>query len=131
MRTLLVSREPIVGNWLPRCGVGNELMKARPDTRVSIERAETDTYALRIRRVAAVHGRPALAAEPLLPATLGPPRAQPVLARDDPERARLSKSGRRRARTGAPLATRAMAIDGGSKRCADLEPNGAATTTAG
>jgi hypothetical protein len=24
-----------------------------------------------------------------------------------------------------------MAIDGGSKRCADLEPNGAATTTAG
>ena len=81
-------------------------------------------------RVAAEEGRAAVAAEPLLAAVLGLPHAQPVLARDDPERARRRVRVRRRRRAAAALAAPAVAVARDDERRGHLVADGAAVAAA-
>src|SRR4051794_32039921 len=101
---LRMPRQPIVRDRLPRRRRAYELPHARPDARVLVERAHPDPDRVGVARVAAEQRRAAIAAEPLLTAHLRLPRAQPVLTRDDPERAGRGMGVRRRRSAASPLA---------------------------
>lgn len=127
---LWVSRQPVVRDPLPRDSVGNELTQARLDPRILVEGTEADARLIGITRVTAEERRAARAAEPLLPAAGGLPRAQILLAADDAKRARLRAGVGRGGGATTPLTARAVTVGGGHERRGDLEPDLATAASA-
>src|SRR3954452_24107364 len=108
-----MSRQPVLGNRLPGRRARHELARARADAGIAVERPHPDADGVGVAEVAAEDRRAAVAAEPLLPpAGVRLPRAQAVLARDDPERAVRRMGVRRRGHARTALAALAMAVAG-------------------
>jgi hypothetical protein len=80
--------QSVVGDRLPRRGIGDELADAWPDPRIAIERSHPDSDRVGVVGVAAEQRRATVAAEPFLAAAVRLPYAKLVLTRNDPKRAR-------------------------------------------
>src|SRR5438105_3348998 len=115
--------QSVVGDRLPRRGVGDELADARSDPGIAVERAHANREWIGMARVVSEERGAAVPAEPFLATTLGPPHAQPVPAGGDAERVRRRMRVRGRRRAAATLTARAMAITGQDERSGHLEPD--------
>ena len=130
--SLVVAREAVVGDRLPRRGVGDELVRRRPHAGVAVERRRGARS--RPRRSPGC-GR----APPSRTRRRRPSRSRrrgaharrcssPAVTR---ERAGLEPGGGGRAGAGAVLAAGAVAVGGRDERGRDLEADGAAAAAAG
>src|SRR6266536_324433 len=118
-----VAGQTVLGDRLPRRGIGDKLTDARPDPWIVVERPHPDADRIGVTGIAAKERRAAVAAEPFLAAVVRLPHAKPVLARNDPKGARCGVRVRRRRRATATLAALAMAIAGDDERLGHLEPD--------
>src|SRR5262249_57463468 len=115
----------------PGGGVGDELPMPRTDTGVGVEAAEPDEVDARATPVLRPEVGAALGAEDLRVPVLRIPRAQQLVALEDPERVgrRADRGGGGRSR--ATLTARAVAVARGAERLLDLVANRAAHAPAG
>src|SRR4051794_20419052 len=126
-----MARQAVVGNRLPRRRVIRELARRRADPRVAVEAPEPHGADLRIVRRLRPELRPADGAERLREAAAaGAPRADELLALDDPHRSRCDARLRRSGAARTPLAARAVAVAGRDERFADLVADTAAHAAA-
>src|SRR5579871_514428 len=127
---LRVARKAVFGQRIPRRGVGRELVVARTDAGVGVEDAEANRRHPTI-RAPAPHARAAGRAEDLREAVRRLPRAQKLLALQDPDSGRRHGSLDRRAPAGAPLTAGAVAPARALRVLGQLEAHTAAVTAAG
>src|SRR3954452_10267091 len=128
---LRVARQAVVRERVPGRGVGRVLAVARADRRVAVEGSEPDAPRLPVLRMAAPEVRAARGAEALRDPARRLERAQQLLAREQPQRARRDPRLRGGGGPGAARAAGAVAPAGGDERLVDLEADSAAEAAAG
>ena len=124
-------RHAVVGDRLPRHGVGDELPPRGADAGIAVEDAEPDREHVRILRMAAPERAAARAAEDLHEAVGRPVVGDQLLAGDDAQRAGDDAAGDRRRGSGTALAARAVAVAGVTERLRHLEAHAAAEAAPG
>jgi hypothetical protein len=121
-----VALQSVGGDRFPRCGVRGELADTRPDPGIGVECSHADADRIGMISIAAKQRRATGATEPFLAAVVRLPHAKPVLASDDPKRARCGVCARRCRRSTATLAALAMAVAGEDEWRGHFEPHGPA-----
>lgn len=126
-----MARQAVVRDGLPARGIRDELPPLWADPRITVDGAEANARVLVGSRRAREERGAAPAAEDLLAAALGSPASKLLGTAHDPHGAGYRASVGRGRRPAAPLAARAMAVDGCDERGGHLEADGAAAASSG